>query len=56
MAGNLMEFQFKSSIDRMMKRSAYVRGLGEYGRIVDRIKIGIALWNFEEGVRVRVCN
>lgn len=28
MAGNLMEFQFKSSIDRMMKRSAYIRGLG----------------------------
>lgn len=55
MAGNLMEFQFKSSIDRMMKRSAYKR-VGGYGRIVDRIKIGIALWNFEEGVRVGVCN
>ena len=41
-------------VDRSIERRSDVvnaRGVsGIYGRIVDRIKIGIALWNLEGGV------
>lgn len=41
MAGNLMEFQFKSSIDRMMKRSAYIRGLGGMEELLIGLRLGL---------------